>query len=69
MTDEERDRIKLVEVLQVQVYCPEIKKLDMENRRVTDIKTNMRVMMPDPLSTKQEAILIIRRLLETTESS
>ena len=43
------------------MYCPETKTMDMTKRRVTDIKSNTRIMMPDPRGTKEEAIMMLRR--------
>ena len=55
--------------MQDEVYCPENKKIDMGNKRVTDIKVNRRVMLPDPRPAGEEATLMVRRerLLDVVE--
>ena len=61
MTDEEKIRFEAIEAMQDEVYCPDTKRVDMGNRRVTDIKLNKRVMLPDPRPAGEEATLMVRR--------
>ena len=53
-----------------EVYCPKTKTLDLGKRRVTDLKTNRRIMMPDPRPAKEEAVLMVRRerIMQETEN-
>ena len=60
-TEEEKLRFEIIEAMQDEVYCPDSNKIDMGNRRVTDIKVNKRVMLPAPIQTGEEAILMVRR--------
>ena len=69
LTEEEKERFQYMEAMEDQVYCPQRKKLNMSKKRVTDIKTNRRVMLTDPRPAKEEAVQMVRkdRLLAETE--
>ena len=60
MEEKEKERIELTEMLQIEPYNYKEKYLDLSRRKVTDIKSNPRVMMPDPRPAREEALLAVR---------
>ena len=58
-----------LEAMENEVYCPSKKTIDMGRRRVTDVRVNKRIMLPDPRPPGEEATLMARRgrILETAE--
>ena len=61
MTEEEREKFEMVETVQDVIYCREKKIVDMGNRKVTDVRINKRIMLPDPRPAGEEAVLMVRR--------
>ena len=61
MTEEEREKFEMVEAVQDEIYCREKKIVDMGNRKVTDVRINKRIMLPDPRPAGEEAVLMVRR--------
>ena len=61
LTEEEKSRFEFIDAMQDQVYCPESKTVDLSKRKVTDIKINKRILLPDPRPAREEAILMVMR--------
>ena len=61
LTEEEKKKFEILDAMRDEVYCPEGKIIDMGNRRVTEVKVNRRVMLPDQRPAGEEAVLMVRR--------
>ena len=52
------------EAAERQVYCPKTKRFDYTKRRVTDLKENVKVYLPDPVEEKFECELeMVRQIM------
>ena len=61
VSEEEKEKFELIEAESRQVYDPHRKTVNLNNRRVTDLKENPKVYLPKPLKPVEEAQLAVRK--------
>ena len=60
MTELEKLRLEVAEMWMEKCHDQPGKRVDLTKKRCTDIKTNQRVIMPDPRPAREEAHLSVR---------
>ena len=61
LDEDEEERNEEIEARSRQIFDPEKKVFDQRNRRCTDLKENLEVVLPKPLGAREEACIEMRR--------